>query len=363
MFIKSATWSRDSHGLYDYESRSVQKKQIQAVNSVCVVRIGTDVQQVSDFTDFSRMGGYSPLCIIEQDKSDFFLKPYDSEPLWLVVRSMRSQYGPGCILSEGDIVKLGRVSFKITSLSALEKESPASETQSSEDMDLEIPNERECGACKICLFDDSGPDNPLISPCSCSGSMKHIHLACLQRWLASRMISRNTENCVTYSWKSMECEICKSQYPFSFCSRGRDTDLFKVEKPQGPYIVLEAIASDRNNNRGIHIISVTNKNSVKLGRGHDSDVRISDISVSRLHAVVKLRDGMFMLEDNNSKFGTLIKACDKIKVLSNSSVVIQTGRTLISMAIKGQNIPFEVSGELDLSADENIDMQIGKRSI
>ena len=85
--------------------------------------------------------------------------------------------------------------------------------------------------------------------------------------------------------------------------------------------------------------------------------------MSRLHAVVKLRDGMFMLEDNNSKFGTLIKACDKIKVLSNSSVVIQTGRTLISMAIKGQNIPFEVSGELDLSADENIDMQIGKRSI
>ena len=81
MFIKTVTWSRDSHGLYDYESRSVHRKLIQAVNSVCIVRIGTDVQQLSDFTDISRMSGYSALCALEQEKNEFYIKPHESEPL------------------------------------------------------------------------------------------------------------------------------------------------------------------------------------------------------------------------------------------------------------------------------------------
>ena len=29
------------------------------------------------------------------------------------------------------------------------------------------------------------------------------------------------------------------------------------------------------------------KNTFKLGRGHESDVRVSDISVSRTHAILK----------------------------------------------------------------------------
>tara|TARA_B110000503_G_scaffold50444_1_gene81694 strand:- start:223 stop:393 length:171 start_codon:yes stop_codon:yes gene_type:complete len=47
------------------------------------------------------------------------------------------------------------------------------------------------------------------------------------------------------------------------------------------------------------------KNDFK-GRGHASDIRISDISVSRLHAYIKFEDGKYILTDNNSKFGTLV---------------------------------------------------------
>lgn len=43
-----------------------------------------------------------------------------------------------------------------------------------------------------------------------------------------------------------------------------------------------------------------------MGRGHDADVRVTDISVSRFHAIVKkTQKGYFYLEDNHSKFGTL----------------------------------------------------------
>ena len=43
-----------------------------------------------------------------------------------------------------------------------------------------------------------------------------------------------------------------------------------------------------------------------MGRGHESDLRINDISVSRLHAMIKYKDNRFLLEDNVSKFGTLV---------------------------------------------------------
>lgn len=46
---------------------------------------------------------------------------------------------------------------------------------------------------------------------------------------------------------------------------------------------------------------------LKLGRGNDADVRITDISVSRLHAFIKKSPkGFLYIEDNNSKFGTLV---------------------------------------------------------
>ncbi len=43
-----------------------------------------------------------------------------------------------------------------------------------------------------------------------------------------------------------------------------------------------------------------------IGRGHDAHVRVTDISVSRLHAtLVKSAQGYYFLTDNDSKFGTL----------------------------------------------------------
>lgn len=46
---------------------------------------------------------------------------------------------------------------------------------------------------------------------------------------------------------------------------------------------------------------------VKMGRGNDADVRVHDISVSRFHCLIKkTAKGYFYIEDNHSKFGTLV---------------------------------------------------------
>jgi len=73
----------------------------------------------------------------------------------------------------------------------------------------------------------------------------------------------------------------------------------------------------------------------KLGRGHDSDVKISDISVSRVHAQISLTPNGYMLQDNTAKFGTLIllgsgpQEIDPINGLS-----VQVNRSTLTLTIK-----------------------------
>ena len=51
-----------------------------------------------------------------------------------------------------------------------------------------------------------------------------------------------------------------------------------------------------------------------MGRGHDAEIRITDISVSRFHALIKYNKGDFYIEDNNSKFGTLVLMKNSMKL-------------------------------------------------
>ena len=58
----------------------------------------------------------------------------------------------------------------------------------------------------------------------------------------------------------------------------------------------------------LHVLDFNRKDTLKIGRGHDNDLRIAEISVSRVHAYLKLdaKSGGLILEDNSSKFGTLV---------------------------------------------------------
>jgi pSer/pThr/pTyr-binding forkhead associated (FHA) protein len=63
---------------------------------------------------------------------------------------------------------------------------------------------------------------------------------------------------------------------------------------------------------------------VNLGRAHDNEVRVSDISVSRFHAKLSLvfyinyltnkKKNQLMLKDLKSKFGTLILQKENLQI-------------------------------------------------
>lgn len=56
----------------------------------------------------------------------------------------------------------------------------------------------------------------------------------------------------------------------------------------------------------MHVIHFTTAKDIKIGRGHESNIRVTDISVSRIHATLEHLQNKFYLRDENSKFGTLM---------------------------------------------------------
>lgn len=147
------------------------------------------------------------------------------------------------------------------------------------------------------------------------------------------------ENVKSYYWKKFECEICKQSYPYIFKSKDK---LFKLtdsinpncstqeesaELPQN-YILLESQPLDKNTSRMIHLMTIPSdcegaKTEFKIGRGHDSEVRINDISVSRCHALIKYHAGDgFYIEDNQSKFGTIVMLKDKLPLNVNHTLAV-----------------------------------------
>ena len=72
------------------------------------------------------------------------------------------------------------------------------------------------------------------------------------------------------------------------------------------------------NGKTYQVIRLSERHSLKVGRGHDSDVRVADISVSRCHSLLRLDsiNNQVILSDYHSKFGTLLLLKQPIKVPS-----------------------------------------------
>jgi len=90
--------------------------------------------------------------------------------------------------------------------------------------------------------------------------------------------------------------------------------LIDINIPDKNYLVLESLnqTKDNCNYKSIHVVKITEGERILLGRGHDCDIRINDISVSRKHSVLEFSEGNVLLKDLYSKFGTLSLIHDDI---------------------------------------------------
>lgn len=146
----------------------------------------------------------------------------------------------------------------------------------------------------------------------------------------------------TYFWKNLECELCKTAYPYETKSLDGKKMLNIIEydlpqcrgNEQPYYVVLESISS--NTSKVIHVLNMRNAVKLYIGRGHDAHIRVTDISVSRLHAVlIKSVQGYYFLTDNESKFGTLALVAKPLELAPRTHTCLQIGRTLMEIEVKG----------------------------
>ena len=174
--------------------------------------------------------------------------------------------------------------------------------------------------CRICYGEDSTTENPLICPCVCKGSMKYIHYECLKNWLNSKieedmsMDDKDREiESISYNRKDISCELCKEKLPDYIKYKGQYYNICFYN----------------------HLISFDNKYTINMGRANECELSIAELSVSRYHCMIHKEDGELFLEDNSSKFGTLILVQNNNLIMNDYiPLKVQINKTFIKITVK-----------------------------
>jgi hypothetical protein len=262
--IHTKTWTRDSHGLFDYECDKVKYVPISPTSDGVLMRkeAKNEVRyyQGKDYAKHQIKEGDDdkPLAnVIISNGSNIILftstiagKLYLSkdvlcgmpvnndsltdlqEKIWYVIKPNvpSSNTKPSYIsnyqhsLKKNDIIKLGRIKFVVRDLNifgghcetAEETFKPYLEHEyviyfNNHNRNVEIDNNE---ICRICLYSIHDNANPMISICKCKGTM-NLHLNCLKMWLQQKLSVKEFRNKpgISYTIKSFNCEICKEPYP------------------------------------------------------------------------------------------------------------------------------------------------------
>ena len=67
--------------------------------------------------------------------------------------------------------------------------------------------------------------------------------------------------------------------------------------------------------------------------------------MSRLHAMILFSGSSFVLQDVNSKFGTLVLIRDKLELNQRWQKSVQVGRTVVNFLIRKNQIPQPTKGD------------------
>ena len=207
--------------------------------------------------------------------------------------------------------------------------------------------------CRICYQEDDTKENPLIQPCLCSGSLKYIHLNCLKQWIGTRSCIRvdNNDYCSIFLVKEINCELCKNKLPDYIRHKNKLYKIIEFHTEFKNYLSFENLTLDKQKNKFIYVINLDNNKKIKIGRGHESNVVLSDISVSRIHCQLDVDNNEVYLEDNNSKYGTLVLIqTPKISLVENLSLNLHIGRSFINCKIKK---PFKLFSCCDMKEKIN----------
>ena len=267
--------------------------------------------------------------------------------LWKIAKKQE-----GNILKIGDIVKLGRIRLKIDTIkigdflesstkniaqnktnnrlikqmktsispnishnnSIIDEENHSIEKKTNEKINCDNKNSIISGKpmCRICYLTSSDIDNPLITPCKCSGSMGCIHFNCLKKCIEMNISKKADSYYKFYYWKIFECEICKTEYPKYIKYKDKYYHLISLDVNFSSYMICDYWIFDdvkkKNYRRGILVINLKDDKDeeITIGRSQNNKIKLKNISVSRFHCSLIKKNKTISIIDKGSKFGSLI---------------------------------------------------------
>ena len=392
--LSTKTWVRDSHGLFDYESTQTRNLNAVLAESIYIARKKHDIKTINNINEL-KPDEEELLFNVKNDNTDEYIlenpvpiliQPTEknindlSNRIWYVLKNdptlsnnsnqIITNTNDDYYLCKNDVIKLGRVKYALNEINIpsrqnnIDRSAPLTDetkydidelnkntesvfdfifqAKDSSDNDYkDIPEDEKL--CKICYSEDNDKENnPLVHLCNCNGGLRFSHYECIKKWMETKLVIKENEKKTvkSYNIKSFNCEICKTPYPFKFKLNGieKPFELIDLQKPSGcDYIILESLnqMKENCNIKSIHVIQL-NEDELTIGRGHESDVRINDISVSRKHAILKynINEGTLLLRDLKSKFGTLILIKKPLKI-KEKKIHLQIGRTYIEGWLMG----------------------------
>lgn len=167
--------------------------------------------------------------------------------------------------------------------------------------------------------------------------MGFLHIECMKHWLNTKRTVKdyNDNTCIIYTWKIVSCELCKQPYPHTIHFKDKSVCILEYDEPKDePYIIFESYPKEGSKNetqKSIYVCKMRDKKLIRMGRAQQNELRIHDISISRNHAEIAIKDGKMFIRDNKSKFGTLIlmKSPEDIPTAPDTIFSYQIGRTVL----------------------------------
>ena len=231
----------------------------------------------------------------------------------------------------------------------------------------------------------------MVRFCNCK---EFEHFNCIKDWINDRIIEGESKNklvksyyfsifqCKEYIKRGCNeekcvnencCVKCNTYYPLYFKLNQNENpseedkegqkkyiEFYEIKKPKNcDYLILESFPHlDKTSNstkieKDIHIIKLTEEN-INIGSGKNNDAIIHDISVCKMHSVIKYdkNKGKLLLKNKSKRAGTLVLIKDKFVDLSEKEIYLQVDKTFFSARlIKIKEIKNIIK---DLNEDEGI---------
>ena len=377
--INCVTWGKDAHALFDYESEEIVKNIFTLGRGGKIFldnEKGTTTYEPDNQEDgFFLTGGHSSSsegCLINffneygshtrvtkkiKDEYEFNKENITEvqsmiyyviaqKELKGIKREYKSEYNYKPEIY--DIIRFGRVQFIVRSI---KDKSYSNDGESNDIKSIFLPNDNsnlkqtlnnKVLICELCEKKETDNiNNPIIKICPCK-KCPLLHINCFKNEYLKKdkMFYYSNKDYMNGSLKIVSlinflCPLCNEPYnpiikinsrfynilPYSF-----DKNIF--------HIILESINFVKDGVYCIMVIIFTFPNKKEeffLGRGHEATFKISDISISRVHAKIYLKDENIVIDDLGSKFGTLLLARNSIDVgeMIEKKMKIQIGRNVI----------------------------------